>query len=93
MFNPNSRWDRPSFQPQNTAHQTIEVIARFGPGKIKPICFTLGNQRYDIKRVNFFWKDYQGREKLYCFSVTDGANTFQIYFSNRTLSWKLANTS
>jgi len=89
MFNAHVRWDRPSFK--NKQDQAIDVVASFAPGKIKPIYFTLRNQRYDISRVNFFWKDYLGREKLYCFSVTDGNNTFQIYFSNHTLSWRLAN--
>lgn len=91
MFNPHARWDRPSFQPKTKRHQAIEVVAQFAPGKIKPLHFTLRNQRYDIRRINFFWQDYQGYERLYCFSVTDGTNNFQIYFSNHTLSWRLAN--
>lgn len=90
MFNPQARWDRPSFRAKNRSHQAIEVVASFTPGKIRPIYFRLGNQEYEVERINYFWKDYQGREKLYCFSVTNGVNTFQIYFSNRTLSWRLA---
>lgn len=90
MFNPHARWDRPSFKTKRQNHQAIEVIAQFTPGKIKPLYFSLNNQRYEIKRINYFWKDYQGREKLYCFSVTDGTNSFQMYFGNRSLSWRLA---
>lgn len=101
MFNPQARpvrgrsfngarWDRPSFKRKREDHQAIKVVAQFAPGKIKPIYFTLNNQRYEIERINYFWKDYQGQEKLYCFSVTSGPNTFQIYFNNHSLSWRLA---
>lgn len=90
MFNPNSRWERPNLKPKTQNHQFIEVVAQFSPGRIKPLYFNLGSQRYEIERINYFWKDYQGQEKLYCFSVTCGANIFQIYFNNHSLSWRLA---
>ena len=92
MFNPHARWDRPSFNGKSRqhAHKTIEVVAQFTPGKIKPLYFSLNNQRYEIERINYFWKDSQGQELLYCFNVSDGTNTFQIYFGNRSLSWRLA---
>ena len=89
MFNPHSRWDRPEFKAQSR-HCAIEVVAAFSPGRIKPLYFNLNSRQYSIERINYFWKDYRGRERLYCFSVTDGANTFQIYFSNQSLSWRLA---
>jgi hypothetical protein len=90
-FSSRIRWDRPSFKPKKQDYQFIEVVAQFTSGKIKPLYFNLNNQRYEIERINYFWKDYQGRQKLYCFSVTaNGVNNFQIYFNNYTLSWKLA---
>jgi hypothetical protein len=92
MFNPQARWDRPQFnnETKHHAHKAIEVVAQFTPGKIKPLYFNLNNRRYEVERINYFWQDYRGREKLYCFNVTDGANIFQIYFSNQSLSWRLA---
>lgn len=94
MFNPHARWDRPKLNGQRTPeqpkHQSIEVVAQFSPGKIKPLYFNLHNHRYEIKRINYFWQDHQGREKLYCFNVTDGANIFHIYFNNHSLCWRLA---
>ncbi|MBN2097379.1 MAG: hypothetical protein JW714_02740 [Candidatus Omnitrophica bacterium] len=91
MFNPQSRWDRPTPKAKKDLHQAIEVAALFSPGKIKPLYLTLNKQRYEIERINYFWKDYRGAlEKLYCFSVTSGANIFNIYFSNHSLSWRLA---
>ena len=89
MFNPQARWDRPMPKRKNHHYQTIEVVAQFRPGKIKPLYFILNNQRYEVERINYFWKDYRGRESLYCFSVSDAVNTFQIYFSNYSLSWRL----
>ncbi|MBN3038498.1 MAG: hypothetical protein JW869_03675 [Candidatus Omnitrophica bacterium] len=91
-FSSGARWDRPSLNNKTSvnAHQAIEVVARFAPGKIRPLYLKLNNHNYRIERVNYFWQDRQGREKLYCFNVTDGANVFQIYFSNQSLSWRLA---
>ena len=89
-FSNGGRWGRPSFNSKIQNHKVIEVVAKFSPGKIKPLYFTLDSQRYEIERINYFWKNYQGQEKLYCFSVTCGANIFQIYFNNHSLSWRLA---
>ena len=90
MFNPHARWARPGPKAKKRPGESIDVVARFSPGKIRPLYLILNNRKYSIQRVNYFWKDYLGGENLYCFSVSDGTNIFQIYFSNRTLSWRLA---
>ncbi len=90
MFNPQARWDSPGLKPKRENHKIIEVVARFSAKQIKPLYFTLGGQRYDIERINYFWKDHLGTERIYCFSVTSSGTIFQIYFNNQSLSWRLA---
>ncbi|MFH1045497.1 MAG: hypothetical protein V1727_00850 [Candidatus Omnitrophota bacterium] len=75
---------------KTTQHQPIEVVARFNRGKIQPLSFILNNHHYEIAQINYFWQDYHGQEKLYCFNVTDGANIFHIYLGNQSLNWRLA---
>jgi hypothetical protein len=94
MFNPNARWDRPLPQDNSAkADEPIEVEAIFEKGKITPLWFNFGGIRHNIKEVTYRWQDRKGQEILYYFSVSDGEEVFQIYLSNKTLTWKLITIS
>lgn len=70
--------------------QIIKVGAIFkGGSDISPIWFVWEGRKYMIKEVNYVWMDREGREKLHCFSVTDGANNFEMSFNAERVVWKL----
>lgn len=69
--------------------KTIKVAAVFKGDKIIPRWFVWENRKYEIKEINYNWLDRQGREKLHCFSVTDGVNNFEISFNAERTVWKL----
>ena len=70
--------------------QIIKVGAIFkGGSDIRPTWFVWEGRKYIIKEVNYVWMDREGREKLHCFSVTDGANNYELSFNAEQAIWKL----
>ena len=70
--------------------QIIKVGAIFkGGSDIRPTWFVWEGRKYIIKNVNYVWNDREGREKLHCFSVTDGTNNYELSFNAEQAIWKL----
>ena len=69
--------------------ETIKVGAVFQGDKIVPRWFNWQGRKYEIKEVNYNWLDKQGREKVHCFSVTDGTNNYELAFHAEKTIWKL----
>ena len=74
-------------------NQTIKVGVVFKGDKVIPKWFTWEGRKYEIKEINYNWLDHQGREKLHCFSVTDGANNYELSFNAERTVWKLERSS
>jgi hypothetical protein len=72
-----------------TIDKIIKVGAIFQSGKIVPKWFYHDNKKYDIREVNYQWEDFEGIEKLMFFSVSDAANSYEISFNLKRLTWKL----
>lgn len=69
--------------------ETVKVGAVFKGDKVLPKWFVWEGRKYNIKEVNYTWKDLQGAEDLYCFSVTDGANSYELTFNSKRVVWTL----
>lgn len=69
--------------------ETIKVGAVFKGDQVIPKWFTWEGRKYSVKEVNYTWHDRQGIEDLYCFSVTDGANNYELSFNAKRVVWKL----
>jgi len=92
MFNPQARWDRNLPQQENQGqllNEPVSVSCLFTKGKAIPRYFTWKNRLYKVKRVNFFWQQRQGRAVLSYFALETNSGTYQISFSNETLSWQI----
>ncbi len=72
-----------------TIDDTIEVGAVFKNDKIIPRWFLWEKRKYSVLEVNYIWNDRCGTEKIFCFSVTDGTNTYEISFNAERTTWKL----
>lgn len=70
-------------------NEPVNVIASFVGRKIMPHAFTWGRKRYTVKKVNLVHTDREGREIIFYFSVTDGANAFTLSFRPLALEWQL----
>lgn len=69
--------------------ETIEVAAVFGKNKIKPKWFIRGGSKHDIKEITYIWRSRKGDAVIAHFTVTDGANVFEISFNQKSMSWTL----
>ncbi len=67
----------------------IEVLTKFNKEKIEPLFFKWSGKTYKVEKVNLVYKDKDGLDKIYYFSVTDNANYFRLAFYTRDLSWKI----
>ncbi len=92
-FNPYARWDRQVFQKDvadgQVRDERISVLAWFQDGKIMPREFIWRNRRYKIKEITYNWRERKGRERISFFSVSTGADLYQISFNNITFGWRL----
>ena len=81
-----------TFMEPTNINKIIKVGAIFQGGNIAPKWFHYDNKKYEIKEVNYRWEDWEGQEKILLFSVTDGANNYEISFNLKRMVWKLEKT-
>lgn len=67
----------------------IEVLTKFGQDKVEPLFFKWGGRTYRVEKLNLVYKERDGDDKIYYFSVSDNANYFKLAFYTRDLSWKI----
>ncbi len=71
--------------------EPIIVAAIFGKKPwLKPVWFIWKNRQYQIHKITYTWIDKEGQFKRYHFSVSDGANLFELCYHSERLSWQLA---
>ncbi len=94
-FNPKARWDRripetdQAEQPADEPNERIEVLAWFSGGKVTPERFNWNGKEYPIEKVSYAWKERLGQETVSYFSVSTGANQYQLSFNNTSFGWRL----
>lgn len=92
-FNPKARWDRnlpqDAYQEENALNEKIEVLAYFKQAKIYPRLFFWKNKIYKIKKITYNWQERRGQEVINYFSVSTGADLYQISFNNTSYSWQI----
>ncbi|MFO0794052.1 MAG: hypothetical protein U0586_08300 [Candidatus Brocadiaceae bacterium] len=72
-------------------NEPIKVGAIFGDNKkkLKPVWFVWSGQKYDIREITYIWTEKAGKSSIHHFTVTDGANLFDISYSADTIVWTL----
>lgn len=94
-FNPHSRWDRHIPQTgQETINtdeldERIEVLALFKNGAIYPRSFLWKNKKYSVEKITYNWQERSGKERISYFSVSTGADLYQISFNNTSYAWRM----
>ena len=69
--------------------QIIQAGIVFRAGKVFPRWFVWEGRKYNVLEINYTWEDHEGIERLHCFSVTDGANCYELSFNSKRMIWKL----
>ncbi len=73
-----------------TIDENIRVGVAFERGKAMPVWFLWRGRYYKVKYVNYSWTTDLGAARLHYFSVTDGANMYELCFNSTSLEWTLS---
>jgi len=73
--------------------EVIRVGAAFDKRRVFPMWFLWHDRYYRVKAVTYTWCTNQGIAKLHHYSVTDGANLYELQFNTSTLEWVLGKVS
>ncbi|MGE5297757.1 MAG: hypothetical protein ACM3KM_01190 [Acidobacteriaceae bacterium] len=70
-------------------NEPIEVISLFKEGSLVPVKFLWQGKQYVVSKVNLAYHHFEGRIKIYFFTVSDNANYFKLQFNSDSLNWTL----
>ncbi|WP_022849833.1 hypothetical protein [Limisalsivibrio acetivorans] len=70
-------------------NEKIRVGAVFEGHWPKPVWFGLHGEKVLIKEICYRWKEREGGDMRYKFTVSDGFNIFEILFSTMDMCWYL----
>jgi len=68
-------------------NEPVEMVGIFVRGTLKPYKFSWGGRTVLVKSINLAWSAWEGRSKLYYFSVSDDFNHFKLCFNSGNLTW------
>jgi len=61
-----------------------------GDKKMQPVWFVWSGKKYPVEAVTFNWQSRRGRTVVQHFSVTSGADLYELSYDTETLVWTLA---
>lgn len=70
-------------------HESIRVAVDFQDTKIRPLAFVWGSKKYVVEKVNLVYKRQHGDRYLWCFAVSDRANSYVLLYDPDSLRWTL----
>ncbi|WP_246798770.1 hypothetical protein [Deferribacter autotrophicus] len=70
-------------------NEKIKVGAIFYEGFPKPVWFIYYGTKIFIKKIIYQWKEREGRDVIYKYTVTEGENIYELSFSRENLEWCL----
>jgi len=63
---------------------------KFPHDKLRPVMFIWRNREYRVQDVTYVWRETQGQSEVYHFTVSDGANVFELSYNAKTLDWTIS---
>ena len=88
-----SRYREKSGDSSEDFNKSIQVGAVFKGSLLHPVWFKWDGRKYEIKQVNYAWQSAKGEALVYHFSVSDGANSYEIAFNSKEMAWRLNKSS
>ena len=74
-----------------TIGELIQVGAIFGSTvKLRPVWFIWRGREYRVQKVTYCWNESEGKALIKHFSVTDGANLYDLSYHTTEMNWYLA---
>lgn len=84
----------PGFTSSPTAiREPIRVAVDFSPvagiDRVRPLAFVWAGRKYRITKLNLRYKRTHGKRFIWCFAVSDNANSYVLSYDPDELSWLL----
>ncbi|MEK7538209.1 MAG: hypothetical protein AAB619_04535, partial [Patescibacteria group bacterium] len=57
--------------------------------KVRPLAFVWSGKKYAVERVNLVYKRRDGARDLWCFAVSDAANSYVLLYDPADMRWTL----
>jgi hypothetical protein len=57
--------------------------------RLRPMMFVWRRQEYRVQDVTYVWREKQGEAEIYHFTVSDGANVFELCYNARSFDWTI----
>ncbi len=70
-------------------HDPVKVLAVFDGERVQPKAFKWGAHTYTIAKVTNVHSTFDGRERIFFFSLATETEFFRIEFHTETLTWLL----
>jgi hypothetical protein len=70
-------------------NEKIAVTVFFQSGNIKPLWFLYNNSKIIIKEICYKWKEREGKDIIYKFTVRDDANIYELAYYTMSGQWFL----
>ena len=65
---------------------------QFPHDKLRPVMFIWRNREYRVQDVTYVWRETLGQAEVYHFTVSDGANVFELSYNAKALDWTITGT-
>jgi hypothetical protein len=65
---------------------------KFPHDKLRPVMFIWRNREYRVQDVTYVWRETLGQAEVYHFTVSDGANVFELSYNAKALDWTITGT-
>lgn len=69
--------------------EAVRVVVDFNGTKVRPLAFLRSGRRYDVIGVNLVYRKRVGTRYVWCFAVSDEANTYGLEYDPEKLTWTL----
>jgi len=68
----------------------IGAVTKFPHDKLRPVMFIWRNREYRVQDVTYVWRETLGQAEVYHFTVSDGANVFELSYNAKALDWTIS---
>lgn len=76
-----------------TIREPVRVVVDFSPvrgvGRVKPLAFLWAGRKYTVAKLNLRYKRPHGKRFVWCFAVSDHANSYVLVYDPEELHWTL----
>jgi hypothetical protein len=75
--------------PPTKVHDPVRVAVDFAGPKVRPLAFVWSGRKIVVEKVNLVYKRRDGARDLWCFAVSDAANSYVLLYDPADLRWIL----